>query len=107
MLGRTYLYPFMRCATPDVARDGWNLYGYTGGNPINRVDPDGRETRAAVMLDQDARELLSGDITAGRHDPPPPLVVERSDRRDSSDQCRELASDPRGGATPEVGFGLR
>ena len=28
-------------ATPDVARDGWNLYGYTGGNPVNRVDPDG------------------------------------------------------------------
>ena len=41
MLGRTYLYPFMRFATPDVARDGWNLYGYTGGNPVNYVDPDG------------------------------------------------------------------
>ncbi len=63
MLGRTYLYPFMRFATPDVARDGWNLYAYTGGNPVNYVDPDGQESRAAVMLDQDARELLSGDIT--------------------------------------------
>ncbi len=41
MLGRTYLYPFMRFATPDVARDGWNLYAYTGGNPVNYVDPDG------------------------------------------------------------------
>ncbi len=62
MLGRTYLYPFMRFATPDGARDGWNLYGYTGGNPVNYVDPDG-QLRADIMLDQDARELLSGDIT--------------------------------------------
>ncbi len=54
---------FMRFATPDGARDGWNLYRYTGGNPVNRVDPDGQESRAAVMLDQDARELMNGDIT--------------------------------------------
>ena len=41
MLGRTYLYPFMRFATPDPARDGWSLYAYTGNNPVNYVDPDG------------------------------------------------------------------
>jgi hypothetical protein len=52
MLGRTYLYPFMRFATPDVARDGWNLYGYTGGNPVNYVDPDGEFTiLVAVNMD--------------------------------------------------------
>ncbi len=41
MLGRTYAYPLRRFMTPDPARDGWNLYGYVGGNPIGSVDPDG------------------------------------------------------------------
>ncbi len=88
MLGRTYLYPFMRFATPDVARDGWNLYAYTGGNPVNYVDPDGQESRAAVMLDQDARELLSGDITPQQY----------SDRFNARGQggCRAPQSGPAG-----------
>ncbi len=41
MLGRTYAYPFQRFMQVDPARDGWNLYGYVGGNPVNAVDPDG------------------------------------------------------------------
>ncbi|MCG8455172.1 MAG: RHS repeat-associated core domain-containing protein [Holophagales bacterium] len=41
MLGRTYLEPFFRFANPDPARDGWNLYGYVGGNPIRFVDRTG------------------------------------------------------------------
>jgi len=41
MLGRTYAYPFQRFMQVDPARDGWNLYGYVRGNPVNAVDPDG------------------------------------------------------------------
>ena len=46
----------------DPARDGWNLYGYVGGNPVNMVDPDGRE-RAGILLDQDNRAFLAGELS--------------------------------------------
>ncbi len=42
MLGRTYVFPFARFASVDPARDGWNLYGYVGQNPMGAVDPTGR-----------------------------------------------------------------
>ncbi len=41
MLGRTYHLATHRFTSVDPARDGWNLYGYVGGNPINRADPTG------------------------------------------------------------------
>ena len=50
MLGRTYLEPFFRFASPDPARDGWNLYAYVGGNPIKFLDPTGREATFGLAL---------------------------------------------------------
>ncbi|MCP5119228.1 MAG: hypothetical protein GY953_51155, partial [bacterium] len=50
MLGRTYAYPLRRFLTPDPARDGWNLYGYVNGNPLNYTDPTG-EVSIAVKID--------------------------------------------------------
>lgn len=41
MLGRYYLHPFQRFSSVDPARDGWNLYGYAGENPIKYSDPTG------------------------------------------------------------------
>ncbi len=65
MLGRTYAYTLYRFLTPDPARDGWNLYGYVGGNPVNAVDPDGRVAKA---LNAAAREeihaIAGGDASA-------------------------------------------
>ena len=58
MLGRTYLYPFMRFATPDPARDGWSLYAYTGNNPVNYVDPDGHVLVSAAI---DTLREIAGD----------------------------------------------
>ena len=43
MLGRTYGIDLGRFFSIDPARDGWNLYGYVGGNPLSAVDPDGRQ----------------------------------------------------------------
>jgi RHS repeat-associated protein len=45
MLGRTYVHPYMRFASVDRARDGWNLYGYVRGNPMKFVDPDGERRK--------------------------------------------------------------
>jgi len=41
MLGRTYVFPLGRFGSVDPARDGWNLYGYVGANPMGAVDPTG------------------------------------------------------------------
>gem|GEM_PF-4651656 len=41
MLGRTYVFPLGRFGSVDPARDGWNLYGYVGANPMNYTDPTG------------------------------------------------------------------
>ena len=62
MLGRTYFYPVKRFSTVDPGRDGWNLYAYVGGSPINFTDPTGNE-KAQIQLDRDARELLNGEIS--------------------------------------------
>ena len=65
MLGRTYLYPFMRFATPDPARDGWSLYAYTGNNPVNYVDPDGRFTIVVTTNTESAGQVSSEDLREG------------------------------------------
>ena len=42
MLGRAYGIDLRQFMSVDPARDGWNLYGYVGRNPIGKVDPTGR-----------------------------------------------------------------
>ncbi|MCP3994806.1 MAG: hypothetical protein GY722_07055, partial [bacterium] len=49
MLGRTYLYPKFRFASPDPARDGWNLYAYVGNNPVNYTDPTGKALFVPIL----------------------------------------------------------
>ena len=41
MMARYYSPHVARFLSPDPAHDGWNLYGYVGGNPMNGVDPSG------------------------------------------------------------------
>lgn len=58
MLGRTYLWPYGRFASPDRARDGWNLYTYVGNNPLGHVDPTGH-TSQSIKLDRDLRTIAN------------------------------------------------
>jgi RHS repeat-associated protein len=50
MLGRTYAFPFQRFMQVDPARDGWNLYGYVGGNPVAFADLDGQLKREITFV---------------------------------------------------------
>ena len=51
-----------RSAQPNQPQT-WNRYAYVANNPMGAVDPDGRE-RAQILLDQDNRAYLSGEITS-------------------------------------------
>ncbi len=45
------------------APGSWNRYSYAANNPINEIDVDGRESRAALALEMDIQRLLKGEIT--------------------------------------------
>jgi len=47
----------------DPARDGWNLYGYVGGNPVNYTDPTGLIT-GSQLADQIDSALSEYDAVA-------------------------------------------
>ncbi|MDY7096019.1 MAG: RHS repeat-associated core domain-containing protein, partial [Acidobacteriota bacterium] len=56
MRGRTCAFPLQRFMSVDPGRDGWNLYAYTGGNPVRFVDPTGQaRTGAQIAASADAR----------------------------------------------------
>ncbi|MEM9558085.1 MAG: RHS repeat-associated core domain-containing protein, partial [Acidobacteriota bacterium] len=42
----------------------WGKFVYGRNNPLAFVDPDGRESLAAMRFEQDARAVLSGDLTS-------------------------------------------
>ncbi|MDY7096456.1 MAG: RHS repeat-associated core domain-containing protein, partial [Acidobacteriota bacterium] len=52
MRGRTCAFPLQRFMSVDSGRDGWNLYAYTRGNPVNLVDPDGFDVKYASRSDE-------------------------------------------------------
>ncbi|MCB1035546.1 MAG: RHS repeat-associated core domain-containing protein, partial [Acidobacteria bacterium] len=60
MLSRTYAYPWMRFASVDPGRSGWNYYSYAESNPLNRVDPDGEA--AQVLVGAAVGGLVGGAI---------------------------------------------
>ena len=49
---------------PDPGRDGWNLYGYVGNNPINKTDPTGEfgvfGALAGAVIDFGVQTLVQG-----------------------------------------------
>ncbi len=45
------------------APGSWNRYTYGANNPINEIDSNGRESRAAMALEQDIQRLMRGEIT--------------------------------------------
>jgi RHS repeat-associated protein len=45
----------------------WNRYTYGGNNPIAFHDPDGRECRAAIMLEHDILDRAAGRISAEQY----------------------------------------
>lgn len=47
MRARYYRPSVARFLSVDPANDGWNLYAYGAGNPINRIDPTGLNDEAA------------------------------------------------------------
>lgn len=65
MLGRTYGSDLHRFMSADPARDGWNLYGYVGGNPIRFVDPNGLECTAAQDTEDGGTKCRERTTTIG------------------------------------------
>jgi RHS repeat-associated protein len=47
-----------------AAPQSWNKYVYANNNPIKNLDPDGRESRAALTLDQDIKAVLDGKMSS-------------------------------------------
>ncbi len=62
VLGRFLSVDPAKSAKPS-APGSWNRYSYAGNNPINEIDPNGRESRAAMALEQDIQRLMRGEIT--------------------------------------------
>ena len=51
-----------RFLTEDPSRKGVNWYAYCDNNPVNRIDPDGRDEKAAIKALQSS-EVLSKKTT--------------------------------------------
>ncbi len=82
MLARYYSQGYGRFLSPDPGYDydqldpmSWNLYSYVRGNPVNRIDPDGRlglspeEERKLLEKKARIKARLQYEINAGKLHP--------------------------------------
>ncbi len=63
VLGRFLRVDPSRGSARPPSAQSWNRYSYGANNPILNSDVSGRESRAAILLEQDIRAVAAGEIS--------------------------------------------